>query len=216
MYRDIITVKFILELQFASQGIRLNMSDPQTAGDQELGKQEAGQSPDMLDAKLWDNPCPFTFRINYLALLYNTPLYSWIQDTFGLKRPEYVVLYSLALADGGSARDISRTSGFPKNTLSRAINQLELMGLIGARTKAPGGGRKQALHLSEKGWALIHQTRPTFEAQENRMLGALSDGERQMLSELMSKVVLAAQDWASELPREAIHEKTKVKEGKTQ
>lgn len=137
-------------------------------------------------------PCPFTFRINYLALLYNTPLYNWIQDDFGLKRPEYVVLYSLALADGGSARDISRTSGFPKNTLSRAINRLELMGLIGERTKALGGGRKQGLHLSKKGWALIHQTRPTFEAQENRMLATLSDGERQMLSELMSKVVLAA------------------------
>ena len=48
------------------------------------------------------------------------------------------------------------------------------------------------------------------------MLKALSDGERQMLSELMSKVVLAAQDWASELPSEAIHETMKVSEGKTQ
>ena len=176
------------------------MSGPQTAYDQEFGARDAGHGPDMLDAKLWENPCPFTFRINYLALLYNTPLYSWIQDTYGLKRPEYVVLYSLALADGGSARDVSRTSGFPKNTLSRAIKRLELMGLIVARSKAPGGGRKQALHLSEKGWSLIDQTRPTFEAQEKRMLQVLSDGERQMLSELMSKVVLAAQDWAGDLP----------------
>lgn len=192
------------------------MSDQQNACDQELGRQETGQSPDMLDAKLWDNPCPFTFRINYLALLYNTPLYNWIQDDFGLKRPEYVVLYSLALADGGSARDISRTSGFPKNTLSRAINRLELMGLIGERTKPLGGGRKQGLHLSEKGWILIRQTRPIFEAQENRMLATLTDGERQMLSELMSKVVLAAQDWAIELPRMTIHETTNVKEGITQ
>jgi DNA-binding MarR family transcriptional regulator len=188
------------------------MSGPQTANGQEFGKQQTGQSPDMLDAKLWGNPCPFTFRINYLALLYNTPLYNWIQDTFGLKRPEYVVLYSLALSDGGSARDVSRTSGFPKNTLSRAIKRLELMGLIDARTKAPGGGRRQALHLSEKGWALVQQTRPAFEAQEKHMLKVLSDGERQMLSELMSKVVLAAQDWAGELPSEAIT----LKEGITQ
>ncbi len=181
------------------------MSGPQISNDQKYGEQQTGPNPDMLDAKLWDNPCPFTFRVNYLALLYNTPLYSWIQDTFGLKRPEYVVLYSLALADGGSARDISRTSGFPKNTLSRAIKRLELMGLIKARTKAPGGGRKQALHLSEKGWALIHQTLPAFEAQEKKMLNVLSDGEQQMLSELMSKVVLAAQDWAGEMPPEAMN-----------
>lgn len=179
------------------------MSGPQTACDQEFGRHETGQSLDMLEAKLWGNPCPFSFRINYLALLYNSPLYGWVQDVYGLNRPEYVVLYSLGLSDGGSARDVSRTSGFPKNTLSRAIKRLEMMGLIEARSKAPGGGRKQALHLSEKGWALIHETRPTFEAQEQRMLAVLSDGERQMLSELMSKLVLAAQDWAGDLPPEA-------------
>lgn len=156
----------------------------------------------MLEAKLWDNPCPLAFRLNYLALLYNGPLYDWIRDEFGLSRPEYVVLYSLALADGGSARDVSRTSGFPKNTLSRAINRLELMGLITARDKAPGGGRRQALHLSDKGRALFDQTRPAFEAQEERMLTALSVAERQMLLELMSKVVLAAHEWAGELPVE--------------
>jgi DNA-binding MarR family transcriptional regulator len=192
------------------------MSDQQKACDREMIVQEFGHSPNMLDAKLWHNPCPFTFRVNYLAMLYNTPLYSWIQDTYGLKRPEYVVLYSLALADGGSARDISRTSGFPKNTLSRAIKRLELMELIGARTKAPGGGRKQALHLSEKGWALINETRPTFEALENRMLEVLSDGERQMLSELMSKIVLAAQDWSVELPNKVIDDTVKADEGNIQ
>lgn len=192
-------VKFNSELIWVSKK-GAQVAGPQTARDQEFGKQNAGQSPDMLEAKLWENPCPFTFRINYLALLYNTPLYSWIQDTYGLKRPEYVVLYSLALADGGSARDVSNTSGFPKNTLSRAIKRLELMGLIDARVKAPGGGRKQALHLSDKGWALIHETRPTFEAQEKHMLKTLSEGERHMLFELMSKVVLGAQDWAGALP----------------
>ncbi|MEM9740632.1 MAG: MarR family winged helix-turn-helix transcriptional regulator [Pseudomonadota bacterium] len=180
------------------------MSNPQTAFDQEFGKDNVASAPDMLNAKLWDNPCPFAFRINYLALLYNTPLYNWVRETYGLSRPEYVVLYSLSLADGGSARDVSRTSGFPKNTLSRAIKRLELMGLIEGRAKAPGGGRMQALRLSDKGWQLIHETLPAFEAQENQMLKVLSDGERQMLLELMSKVVLGAREWADDLPPEPI------------
>lgn len=200
MWRDMILVKFILELIALRRRNSDTMSGPQTACDQEFGKHEKGANPDMLEAKLWNNPCPFSFRFNYLALLYNSPLYDWIQNAYGLKRPEYVVLYSLALADGGSARDISRTSGFPKNTLSRAVQRLELMGLIEARSKAPGGGRRQALHLSEKGWALIEETRPVFQAQEERMLNVLSAGERQMVSELMSKVVVAAQDWAGDLP----------------
>ncbi|MFK7765261.1 MAG: MarR family winged helix-turn-helix transcriptional regulator [Roseobacter sp.] len=197
------SVKFILELSLLSQRNESQMPGPQIADDQECHRTSDGRHSDMLQAKLWGNPCPFTFRINYLALLYNTPLYDWIQCTYGLKRPEYVVLYSLALVDGGSARDISRTSGFPKNTLSRAIKRLELMELIEARSKAPGGGRKQALRLSEKGWSMIHETRPVFEAQENRMLDVLSDGERQILSELMSKVVIAAQGWSGDLPSHA-------------
>ena len=175
------------------------MSDAQTAFDQKFNNYQTDQNVDMLEAKLWGNPCPFTFRINYLALLYNTPLYTWVQDTYGLKRSEYVVLYSLALADGGSARDISHTSCFPKNTLSRAIKRLELMGLINTRYKAPGSGRTQALHLSEKGWTLFNETSPTFEAQEKQMLTVLSDGERQILFELMSKVVTGASEWKSEI-----------------
>ena len=192
------------------------MLGPQIAHDPERFRRENGTNPDMLQAKLWANPCPFTFRINYLALLYNTPLYDWVQNAYGLLRPEYVVLYSLALVEGGSARDISRTSGFPKNTLSRAIKRLELMGLIETRNKVPGGGRRQALRLSAKGWSMINETRPVFEAQENRMLEALSDGERQILSELMSKVVIAAQDWSGDLPSVAMLNGTAQNEGMAQ
>ena len=189
------------------------MSGSQIAHNPERPKLEKGVNPDMLQAKLWANPCPFAFRINYLALLYNTPLYDWIQNDYGLLRPEYVVLYSLALVEGGSARDISHTSGFPKNTLSRAIKRLELMGLIEARNKVPGSGRRQALRLSAKGWSIIDETRPVFEAQENRMLETLSDGERQILSELMSKVVIAAQDWSGELPSGAMPDENAQNEG---
>ncbi|MEM1382809.1 MAG: MarR family winged helix-turn-helix transcriptional regulator [Pseudomonadota bacterium] len=170
---------------------------------QELPGAKPPDAPcEMLEAKLWANPCPFAFRLNYLALLYNTPLYDWIREAYGLSRPEYVVLYSLALADGSSARDVSRTSGFPKNTLSRGINRLEAMGLIEARSKAPGGGRTQALHLSRRGWDLFHETCPAFEALETRMLAVLTQGERQMLSELLSKVVLAATELADTPPIE--------------
>ncbi|MBR9862542.1 MAG: winged helix-turn-helix transcriptional regulator [Rhodobacteraceae bacterium] len=190
------------------------------ASEQKIGTSESAQDlddlPDMLEAKLWENPCPFTFRINYLALLYNTPLYSWIQDTYGLKRHEYVVIYSLALANGGSARDISRTSGFPKNTLSRAVKRLELMGLLEERSKAPGGGRRQALRLSEKGWKLFNETVPVFESYEERMLTPLSKGERQILFELMSKVVVGAEDWADDLPQAGAKGSTRNTKGETQ
>jgi MarR family transcriptional regulator, temperature-dependent positive regulator of motility len=147
----------------------------------------------MLDAKLWANPCWFSFRLNYLALRYNGPLYDWIRRDHGLSRPEYVVVYSLALSDGGQARDITATSGFPKNTLSRAIARIEGLGLV-ERRPLPGGGRSQSLHLTAAGWALFRATLPAFVAHERAMLAALSAEEQQTLSRLMAKMVMAAGD----------------------
>lgn len=154
----------------------------------------------MLNAKLWDNPCWLAFRLNYLALRYNTPLYGWVQRTRGLSRVEYVVVYSLALSDGGQARDISETSGFPKNTLSRAISRLEKLGLI-EREHLPGGGRNQPLRLTESGWRLFEETLPAFEGFERMMLSALDADEQKTLSDLLAKIVRAGDDWP-----EALHD----------
>ena len=159
----------------------------------------AEQNP-MLRTKLWDNPCPFSFRINYLALCYNTALYDWIRDSFGLQRPDYVCLFSLGLSPGGTARDISHTSGFPKNTLSRAIKRLEDLKLIYRSGEGTSGARSQALYLSETGQHLFDQTMPIFRQQEQRMLAGLDEAEQQILSGLMSKVVMNTGDWAGELP----------------
>lgn len=152
----------------------------------------------MLQAKLWDNPCWLAFRLNYLALRYNTPLYDWVQRTYGLSRVEYVVVYSLALSDGGQARDISETSGFPKNTLSRAIARLEDLGLI-VRENLPGGGRNQPLSLSDSGWQLFEETLPAFEKFERMMLSALDADEQKTLADLLAKIVRAGDDWPDTL-----------------
>jgi DNA-binding MarR family transcriptional regulator len=152
----------------------------------------------MLQAKLWDNPCWMAFRVNYLALRYNTPLYDWIQRTYGLSRAEYVVIYSLALTDGGQARDIAETSGFPRNTLSRAIGRLEELDLI-TREHLPGGGRGQLLSLSEAGWRLFGETLPAFRRFEQMMLSALEPDEQETLAELLAKIVLAGDDWPESL-----------------
>lgn len=152
----------------------------------------------MLQAKLWDNPCWMAFRVNYLALRYNTPLYDWIQKSYGLSRAEYVVIYSLALTDGGQARDISETSGFPRNTLSRAINRLEELELI-VREHLPGGGRNQPLRLSDAGWRLFEETLPAFQKFEQMMLSALNKEEQKTLAELLAKIVCSDEAWPETL-----------------
>jgi DNA-binding MarR family transcriptional regulator len=153
-------------------------------------------------ARLWENPCWFAFRFNYLALRYNIPLYGWVEKEFGLPRPEYVVVYSLGLRDGVTARDISVSYGFPKNSLSRAINALERKGLI-ARTRHPSDKRSLMINLSPAGRRLFDWTLPRFVAVQEDMLRVLSASERTTLSVLLAKIVLGTFESVSEKGRTA-------------
>lgn len=143
---------------------------------------------DMTEAKLWKNPCGMAFRLNYLALRYNTPCYDWVQQTHGLSRIEYVVIYSLALCPGGQARDIARSSGFPKNSLSRSIAKLETLKLI-KRKKIRDDKREQSLFLTARGQKLFDQTLPGFEQREQQLLAGLSTNEQEVLLLLLAKMV---------------------------
>ncbi len=152
----------------------------------------------LTEAKLWRNPCWFAFRFNHIALRYNAPLYGWIKRRTGLSRPEFVVIYSLGLLDGAQARDIASSSGFPKNTLSRAIEKLCGLGLIERRVDA-ADRRNQTLHLLRAGRRMFDETLQKFVVFEERMLRSLSPAERDTLSTLLAKIVLDTPNWAVEV-----------------
>jgi DNA-binding MarR family transcriptional regulator len=141
-------------------------------------------------ARLWKNPCGFAARFNYLALRYNQPLYGWVAERFGLARIEFVVIYSLALQDGITASEIASSTAFPKNTLSRAVNRLIRFGLVLRRTDIIDR-RQQFLSLTPAGRTIFEEALPRFVALEEEMLAPLSLVERETLSALMAKVVLA-------------------------
>lgn len=143
--------------------------------------------------RLWKNPCGFAARFNYLALRYNQPLYGWVEAHFGLSRIEFVVIYSLGLQDGVTASEISASTAFPKNTLSRAVNRLVRLGHVVRRTDAVDR-RQQFLSLTGQGRAVYEEALPRFVALEAEMLTPLSLVERETLSALMAKVVLAMFD----------------------
>jgi DNA-binding MarR family transcriptional regulator len=155
----------------------------------------------MIAVKLWENPCWFSFRINYLALLFNLPVYGWIERRYGLARPEYVALYSLGLKDGISANDICQSSGFPKNTLSRAIQKLLRRKLI-RRTPDANDRRRYVLRLSAEGRRIVNETLPPMLERERRMLETLSNHEQQALSKLLAKLVSDTPNWPIQIEQE--------------
>jgi DNA-binding MarR family transcriptional regulator len=152
----------------------------------------------MTEAKLWRNPCWLTYRLNYLALRYNLPLYTWVERTYGLSRPEFVVIFSLGLTGRAVAQDIAVSSGFPPNTLSRAIHKLVRLGLT-TRTRDAADRRRFVLMLSQSGRALFEEALPRFVDFEHMMLEALSQDERTILSRLMAKMVLASPTWPTSI-----------------
>ena len=153
-----------------------------------------GLAPRRLDAfthvRLWRNPCGFAARFNYLALRYNTEVYGWARRRFGLSRVEFVVIYSLGLMKGVSASEIAASTLFPKNTLSRAVTRLESLKLV-ARSADAGDRRVQPLKLTRKGRLLLEEALPRFVGLEETMLASLTLVERETLSNLLAKVVLA-------------------------
>jgi DNA-binding MarR family transcriptional regulator len=145
-------------------------------------------------ARLWENPCWFAFRLNYLALRYNIPVYGWIERTYGLRRPQMAVVYSLGLRDNVTARDIGISYGFPKNTLSRAIQSLESGGLI-RRRPHPSDRRSFLLSLTARGRSIFAETMGPFRHLHDEMLKSLTAKEQETLSILLAKVVLDTVTW---------------------
>ena len=168
------------------------LADPMTAdtGAELLGRHRLDA---FTHARLWRNPCGFSARFNYLGLRYNTPLYGWVEERFGLSRAEFVVIYSLGLQEGVTASEIAASTAFPKNTLSRAVNRIAKLGLI-ARSAGESDRRQQNLTLTPAGRAILDEAVPRFVALEAEMLAALSLVEQETLSALMARVVLAMFD----------------------
>lgn len=170
--------------------------DPVQRQAMEAGRSSAAKCEinPLVAVKLWQNPCWFSFRINYLALHFNVPVYSWIERKFGLPRPEYVVLFSLALQDGVAARDICVSSGFPRNTISLAVKKLLEKKVI-SREIDLADRRSFILHLTDKGKKIFEQTLEPMIERERQILKSLSPAERVMLSELLAKAVIDSKNW---------------------
>lgn len=149
---------------------------------------------DIMSVKLWSNPCWFSFRVNYIALHFNNPVYGMIEAKHGLLRPDFVALYSLSLKDRTTASEIAAGSGFPKNTLSRSIQKLLTMKLI-RREADPHDLRSFVLCLSDDGRSIVDYAMGDMIKRERMMLAALSPAERLTLSELLAKVVLDSPNW---------------------
>lgn len=134
---------------------------------------------------------PEAFRITYLANAIVFPAYADIKRDFGLVRAEYVLLACLSHFENLTAQDVSRISGRPRNTVSRAVHRMLDEGYL-KRTPDPSDGRQSTLKITPTGRKLHQDISIYLTSRQNVVLGGLTDDERRIMGRLLKKAALYA------------------------
>lgn len=134
-----------------------------------------------------DNPTPFAIRVNVLTNRYVTALGRVLEAEYGLQWHEWVVVFCIELREGWTATDISNAVGRPKNTISRAVNKLQRMGLI-SRKPHKDDARVQVLTLTAKGRRFYAKMLPRLLIEERGIYGRLNQAEQAQFIKLLDKL----------------------------
>jgi MarR family transcriptional regulator, temperature-dependent positive regulator of motility len=149
----------------------------------------------LLDAILKGNPIPAAYRISYVANFYVGPLVAQMEKSFGLTRPEWIVLFCLTRQPRLNAQQISTVTGRPKTSIAGAVKLLQKKKLI-TRKADISDRRRRVLHLTEAGKNLYEAIIGRFIAREADMLTSLNTGERRLLIRLFDKIIKGDRTWA--------------------
>lgn len=134
-------------------------------------------------------------RLSVISNRYTYPLYADVARHHGLSRDEAAVIVCLSYDTGPSAQDIVKYTGRPKNTISRAVRNLEAKRAVRREDDAQDA-RASRLFLSQRGHSLFAQIRSYFVERDRRMLGALEEQEQREFDRLLRKVSDASKCWS--------------------
>ena len=116
------------------------------------------------------------------------PAYKAMKRDFGIARPEYLLLACLAHFPVLTAQDVSRLTGRPRNSISRAVHRMLSEEYL-ERVPDPHDGRQANLTITAKGRDLHDQVVQYLVMQEREVLRILNKDEMASLHRLLSKVV---------------------------
>jgi DNA-binding MarR family transcriptional regulator len=115
---------------------------------------------------------------------------------FGLTAPDFAVLVTLARLEHQrtkvSQRRLADELGLTSGTISVRVDRLSDQGLV-HRDPDPDSRRNVLLSLTQDGRARFEQVVPAHLANEARLIAALSDDERNLLADLLRKLLVEFQ-----------------------
>ena len=116
------------------------------------------------------------------------PAYDAVKRDLGITRSEYLLLMALSHYPVLTAQDVSRLSGRPRNSISRAVHRMLAVGHL-ARDPDPMDARQARLSITETGRALHQQIAERIRLQQEEVLSPLTERERETVIDLLTKVV---------------------------
>jgi DNA-binding MarR family transcriptional regulator len=117
-------------------------------------------------------------RLLVISNRYLQPVHAEIEDDYGLTRDDVAVLVHLSETGNATAQEIVRSTGRPKNSMSRSVVSLERRGII-RRHPHPVDGRAAVLQLTATGRKLQGVLAEAFGQADRHLLRALDDEERE-------------------------------------
>ena len=103
----------------------------------------------------------------------------------GTSMSQYAVLAALAEAPGASSAELARRCFVTRQSLGEMLSGLRAAGLV-TLADAAAGGRPRPVALTEPGRARLAEADAVVAEVEERMLGALTLGQRAALAELLA------------------------------
>ena len=146
-------------------------------------KRERIEPPTFLDVVEFRDAALLSFVTSAIIV----PAYDAIKRDFGIIRAEYHLLLCLSHFPVLTAQDVSRLTGRPRNSISRAVHRMLSVGYI-ERVPDPVDGRQAHLTITAAGKQLHQEIAACIVEHQETVLDCLSKQERSSLVSLLDKV----------------------------
>ena len=130
-----------------------------------------------------------TALLSFVTSAIIVPAYDAVKRDFGIIRAEYMLLLCLSHFPVLTAQDVSRLTGRPRNSISRAVHRMLKEGFI-ERAPDPDDGRQSKLTITPIGREMHSQVASYVQTQHDKVLDVLQLDERKTLVKLLRKTAL--------------------------
>jgi DNA-binding MarR family transcriptional regulator len=141
-----------------------------------------------------DSPEWIGLRLTVVSSRYMGPINAELEQELGLSRDDVTVTICLSITNAVSAQEIVRYTGRPKNSVSRAVANLEQRGFL-RRADDASDRRSSRLSLTARGRRLFDHIAARFVRRDGLLLHPLSEQERRSFNRLLNKISAPSADW---------------------